>query len=204
MAPEARPADNIFNETHWSDPESEPCKKQPYFESKTLAEKAAWDFVDKLPEGEKFELATICPSFIMGPPLKKNETGTSVGFMKANMLGQNPELRSDTMQSVDVRDVARAHVLAIVKPEAAGQRYILSQGEPTYSDYIRPVAAKYKPLGWPVTDTHVEGTNDFGPKFDNSKAKKLGITFTDWNQTVVDMADAMVKSGALVKPEQAA
>ena len=59
-------------------------------------------------------------------------------------------------------------------------------------------------MGWPVTDTHVEGTNDFHPKFDNSKAKKLGIKFTDWNQTVVDMADAMVKSGAVVKPEQAA
>ena len=86
MAPEARPADNVFNETHWSDPESEPCKKQPYFESKTLAEKAAWDYVEKLPVDEKFELVTICPSFIMGPPLKKNETGTSFGFMRPTCL----------------------------------------------------------------------------------------------------------------------
>ena len=128
-----RPIDNIFNESNWSDPDATPCNSNAYFESKTLAEKAAWDFVSQLPENEKFELATICPSFIMGPPLKKNEGGTSVGFMKACMLGAYPQpLSSDPMFSVDVRDVALAHKLALEKEEAAGQRYVLSQGEPTW------------------------------------------------------------------------
>ena len=40
-----------------------------YEKSKTLAEKAAWDFVDKLPEDEKIEIVTINPSFILGPVL---------------------------------------------------------------------------------------------------------------------------------------
>lgn len=62
----------------------------------------------------------------MGPPLKKNESGTSVGFMKACMMGLKEDLSSDPMMSVDVRDVALAHKLALEKEEAAGQRYILS------------------------------------------------------------------------------
>mmetsp|Transcript_42555 Transcript_42555/g.56161 ORF Transcript_42555/g.56161 Transcript_42555/m.56161 type:complete len:347 (+) Transcript_42555:23-1063(+) len=199
-AVEDRPADNIYNESHWSNPDAEPCQNA-YFASKTLAEKAAWDFVEKLPVEEKFELVTICPSFIMGPPLKKNESGTSVGFMKSVLLGQREALSADTMQSVDVRDAALAHLLALQKKEAAGQRYILSQGEPTWQEYAKPVADKYKPLGWPVSDNEVEASEEFHPKFDNSKAKKLGVKFTAWDKTVVDMADAMVASGAVVKPE---
>ena len=92
----------------------------PYFESKTRAELVAWDYVSKLPEGEKFELATVCPSFVMGPVLKKGETGTSVGFMRGALTGAMPAVSTGHMQSVDVRDVAKCHVLAMEKAEAAG------------------------------------------------------------------------------------
>ena len=44
-AEEDRPIDNIFNEKHWSNPDAAPCQSNAYLESKTLAEKAAWDFV---------------------------------------------------------------------------------------------------------------------------------------------------------------
>lgn len=56
-----------FDESFWTNTEVAPA----YPKSKTLAEKAAWDFVDSLPESEKFELATINPSFILGPSFIK-------------------------------------------------------------------------------------------------------------------------------------
>ena len=54
-----------FTEEDWSDVQS--C--QPYEKSKTLAEKAAWDFHKDLPVDGRFELVTINPSLILGPCL---------------------------------------------------------------------------------------------------------------------------------------
>ena len=56
-------------------------------------------------------------------------------------------------------------------------------------------------MGWPITSKHVDGTEEFRPQLDNSKAKALGIVFTDWDKTCLDMADALVASGAVTKPE---
>ena len=70
MAAADKPADGIFNESHWSNPDR-PEGILPYPKSKVLTEKIAWDFVAALPEDQKFELVTICPVFIMGPPLRK-------------------------------------------------------------------------------------------------------------------------------------
>lgn len=64
--PDKKPADGVWNESHWSDPDR-PDGVGPYVESKTLAERAAWKFVEDLPEGEKFELVTVNPCLIMGP-----------------------------------------------------------------------------------------------------------------------------------------
>ena len=64
VAPENKP--EVWNETHWSDPDR-PGGMNPYLESKTLAERAAWKFVEDLPEGEKFDLVTVNPCLILGP-----------------------------------------------------------------------------------------------------------------------------------------
>ena len=56
-----------FTENDWTDTKI----AQPYEKSKTLAEKAAWDFISELPEDEKFELATINPGLVVGPNLNE-------------------------------------------------------------------------------------------------------------------------------------
>lgn len=61
----------------------------PYSKSKTLAEKAAWDFVAALPEGEKFELATINPALVIGPNLNKCQF-SSGDIVKKFMLKELP------------------------------------------------------------------------------------------------------------------
>lgn len=61
---------DVYNEDDWSSLDSPVM--MPYYKSKYLAERVAWDFIDKLPENQKFELVTICPSMIMGPSTLTN------------------------------------------------------------------------------------------------------------------------------------
>ena len=90
-----------YDESDWSDLE----KCDPYPKSKTLAEKAAWDFVENLPEDERFGLVTINPSFITGPNL--NEAKFSSGdLVKQIMEGSMPGLPKMSLPAVDVRNVA--------------------------------------------------------------------------------------------------
>lgn len=95
-----------------------------YKVSKTLQEKAAWDFVKRLEGPNKLELVTLCPSLLMGPALHGKE------FVSGQMLcdfflNKVPPVRSK-FSYVDVRDVSKAHVLSVKVPEAANQRFILN------------------------------------------------------------------------------
>ena len=112
-----------MDETHWSVVEGND-KISEYAKSKTLAEKAAWDFLASLPEDQRFDLVTILPGFVMGPPLRK-EYSASMGFIMRLMKGEMAEIKDDGVGAVDVRDVAFAHVQAVKKPEAANRRFIL-------------------------------------------------------------------------------
>ena len=64
--PDKTPDDDVYNEDHWSDPDR-PGGMSAYAKSKVMAEKAAWDYVDSLPDDEKFELTVINPGFVIGP-----------------------------------------------------------------------------------------------------------------------------------------
>ena len=118
------PKGSLWNESHWSNPDRpEPTKG--YTKSKTLAEKAAWTYVEELSESEKFELTTINPVFIMGPSCCSGD-GTSEGWAKKMLDGSNEKIMKIKIGFVDVRDVAVAHLKAIQVPEAAGKRFLLS------------------------------------------------------------------------------
>ena len=82
-----KPSDK--NQTHftpdvWTDTDSKGCAA--YEKSKTLAEKAAWDFLKALPENERFELVCINPGLIMGPNLNKCNF-TSGDIVKGLLMG---------------------------------------------------------------------------------------------------------------------
>ncbi len=118
---ENRPAGK-FTEANWSEPEA--CGDDNYSKSKVLAEKAAWKFVEDLPAEEKFELTTVLPAFVMGPPLTP-ASGTSVGFVQGILTGGMAEISGQHVPSCDVREVAKAHVLATSNKKAAGKRYMV-------------------------------------------------------------------------------
>ena len=80
-----KPAGGTFTEAHWSNPDR-PEGMDGYSKSKTLAEKAAWDFQAALPASKKFEIVTINPGFIMGPPISK-QSGTSITYISNLLTG---------------------------------------------------------------------------------------------------------------------
>ena len=92
-----------------------------------------------MPANKRFEIVTINPGFVMGPPLSK-QSGTSISYMASLMTGK-PTMLPNNMHFpfVDVRDAAKAHLLGIKKPEAANRRFILSADTPTFWDMFLPV-----------------------------------------------------------------
>ena len=122
--------DPSFSEADWSDIESPTISD--YAVSKTEAERAAWDFV----KSAGMELTTINPSFVQGPLLDA-EAGTSARLTKMMMTGKIPAVPNIAFGIVDVRDVAKAHVLAMTNEQAAGHRFLVSAGTRT----MREIAA---------------------------------------------------------------
>jgi nucleoside-diphosphate-sugar epimerase len=96
-----------------------------YGKSKTIAERSAWDFIAT--EGNSLELATILPVAVMGPVMGKEITGSN-HLIQRMLDGAMPGFPDLWIPIVDVRDVARAHILAMTTPDAAGQRFLLSSG----------------------------------------------------------------------------
>jgi len=110
-----------FDESDWSLPDSPTI--DPYSKSKTLAERAAWEFMDNLPKGHSLELAVINPGLVLGP-LPDTHQRTSGELIQQLLSGKLPGLARIQFTGVDVRDVASAHLAAMITPEAAGQRFI--------------------------------------------------------------------------------
>jgi dihydroflavonol-4-reductase len=131
---------HVFDENDWSDLEH---TVGAYEKSKTLAEQAAWEYVRG--EGHGLELVTINPSFVLGPSLSgaDNASNEIVGKLVRREIPGVPRLQFGL---VDVRDVAKAHVLAMTTPNAAGQRFIVSSD----TAWMREIAQTLKGNGYRV------------------------------------------------------
>jgi len=115
------PSKTHFDEDDWSPVDSPTI--DPYSKSKTLAERAAWEFMQSLPQGSALELAVVNPGLVLGP-LPDTHQRTSGEMVYQLMSGKLPGLARIQMNGVDVRDVAAAHLAALVAPEAAGNRFL--------------------------------------------------------------------------------
>lgn len=112
--------DHTFTEKQWN--ETSTLEYQPYAYSKTLAEKEAW----KMAQAQShWKLVVINPAFVLGPSLSTRQDAASVGFMRDMVNGKFATGVPDLyLGVVDVRDVARAHIEAGFRENAAG-RHIL-------------------------------------------------------------------------------
>jgi nucleoside-diphosphate-sugar epimerase len=102
--PDKEPKDNYFSEENWSDPDR-PAGMSAYAKSKVLAERAAWDYVAKLPEDEKIELTVINPGFVVGPSFIGGDF-SSGKVISDIMMNKFPGIPKISFPTVDVRDVA--------------------------------------------------------------------------------------------------
>ncbi len=102
-----------------------------YATSKTMAERAAWEFVAK--EAPGLALTCINPGFVLGPPLDKH-FGTSMNVVQRLLRGKDPMLPMIGFVCVDVRDVAEMHLRAVLRPETSGKRYLAAGGSMTMPD----------------------------------------------------------------------
>ena len=125
------PAGRQLNESNWNT-----TTHEPYAIAKTVAELEAYKYC----EVNDIKLNTICPAAIIGPNFE-NHTPTTLPVELA-LTGKLKAIPPLAFSFVDVRDVAKAHLLAYEKSSVSG-RYIASSHYKTMTqmvDTIRLIA----------------------------------------------------------------
>ena len=118
------PQPTPFDETSWANANGKGVTA--YVKSKTLAERAAWDFIAK--EGGGLELAVVNPVGVFGPVLGPDYS-TSILLVQRLMDGAMPGCPKLYFGVVDVRDVADLHLRAMTDPAAKGERFLAVSGD---------------------------------------------------------------------------
>ncbi|MET0305027.1 MAG: aldehyde reductase [Solirubrobacterales bacterium] len=116
-----KPASGPLTERNWSDPDNP--NLSPYARSKTIAERAAWDFMAERGASEK--LATVNPGAIIGPVLSDDHSFSLQAIER--LLRGMPGVPRIGFSFVDVRDVADLEIRAMTAPEAGGERFIATE-----------------------------------------------------------------------------
>jgi nucleoside-diphosphate-sugar epimerase len=214
-----RDGSETYDEKDWSILNDE---VGPYERSKTLAERAAWEYMASLPKDRAMELVALQPGTILGPVLDKDfsVSGEIVRKLMAREFPGCPELG---WAVVDVRDVAEAHVAAMTRPNIAGQRFILAIEHVPMTDIARILADRFSPQGFKVPTRRVPSwvirlaamwdkttalaVPELGKRQDVSSARAraaLGWKPRGVEEMVVDMAESMIRHGVLTAPRKAA
>lgn len=113
------PTEQPFSEQHWTNLNGSGIS--PYVKSKTIAERAAWEFISR--EGGALELAVINPAGVFGPVLG-SQLSETIQLVQQIMNGAMPGVPPLTFAMVDVRDVADLHLRAMIHPAANGERFL--------------------------------------------------------------------------------
>ena len=132
---------HVYTEADWTPVDD--MTVPAYQRSKTLAERAAWDFIENSKkEGGEMQLSVVCPVAVMGPVIDKEaRLSTSTELVKRMLSGGMPAVPRLQLGIVDVRDVAECHLKAMLEPQAAGQRYLCVAGQQMW---LREIAGVLK------------------------------------------------------------
>jgi len=117
-----------FGPDDWSDTDASDVSA--YAKSKAIAEKEAWNFINNQSDNDKMEMVSVNPGGVFGPPLGNNITGQSMTMIDQMLRGKVPMVANVSLPMVDVRDVAKLHVQAMLHANASGKRIVASVAEP--------------------------------------------------------------------------
>lgn len=198
-----------FTEEDWSKLD----KIGAYPKSKTLAERAAWDFINSAENTNKMELVTINPPLILGPVPNRNFR-TSVELIRTYMLGQVPGVGRIKMGLVDVRDVASAIILGMTTPEAADNRFLCSSDVLWLKEIAGILHKEYSKRGYKIPTFQfpsflirlialfdkrirlVTNSLDWDYELSNEKAKRiLKWTPRSKEEAILSMAESLIEQG---------
>ena len=197
-----------YDETMWTDV-NHPIGRVAYTKSKTLAEKAAWDFIKT--QAPQIELTTINPVLVLGAPLDNN-FGSSISVVERIMKGKDPMLPDLRFSIVDVRDVAQMHVEAIKNDETKGERILAASQTFSFVEiakYIKSIYPKSKIKTGKAPSVLIKFLSLFDGEIkavlpllgkpmitSNKKAQQiLGIKFIPVEVTLKESAAYLVKNG---------
>ncbi|GAV56014.1 hypothetical protein ZYGR_0AZ01860 [Zygosaccharomyces rouxii] len=196
----------ILDENHWC-----PIKKEDihgdfhtaYMVSKTNAEHAAWEFLKKNRGEVRFELTTLLPVYVFGPQLFKEDAfgglNYSNGQIQAVLCSKPGEEVNfgHNARFADVRDVAKAHLLAFQKEEAAGKRLVLSSSKYSMQDLANILSEKFPQLKGKIAKGPNPGKYDaksvVGEHFRAEEI--LGIKYRGLEESVYETASQALEAG---------
>jgi len=197
-----------LDETMWTDI-NHPLGNSAYTKSKTLAEKAAWDFVKTT--APEIALTTINPALVTGAPLDKN-FGSSVGVMERVLKAVDPMLPDVAFSIVDVQDVAQMHVNAIKVEASKGERFLAASETLSFVEIAKIIKAAYpdrKVNTYQAPNFVIRMLSLFDKEIksvvpllgkrrpaNSSKAQTLlGIKFIPAKQSIIETCDFLIKNG---------
>ncbi|KAF8989796.1 D-lactaldehyde dehydrogenase [Cyathus striatus] len=183
-----------------------------YIASKVLAEKAAWEFYEKNKDTLGYDFVTLLPPWILGPPIHElgpspsSMGNSSYGYWYNIVVGNPTDPRKDeTLEEVhgwvDVRDLADAHVTALEKGDAGGERITVAAGRASWQEWI-DTTNKVLSLSTDISISHdlPKGKPGIKPKelyiYDTSKeARILGTGFRGIEKTARDALSVFAGRG---------
>jgi dihydroflavonol-4-reductase len=201
--------DSVSDETVWTDLKD--SKISAYTQSKTIAERAAWDLIAS--SGGQTTLATVNPTLVLGPVLGR-DFSDSVQVVQRLLSGKVPGLPRLGFNFVDARDVADLHIRAMTAPEAPGQRFIAAGQFAWMADIAVLLRERLGKAGAKIPTRKVPNfvmhfaalfdkelgsvTPGLGKRHDYSSAKAqrlLGWRPRPMEETVLDCAKSLIAEG---------
>ncbi|KAI0097354.1 3-beta hydroxysteroid dehydrogenase/isomerase family protein [Nemania sp. FL0031] len=203
MVDYGKPLTHIYSETDWNPITQEQAYSSApfaYLASKTFAEKAAWAFVEN--EHPNFTLTTINPPMVYGPVIHSLPNLESINTSNArfvSLLKGSPSTPCPPTVNylfVDVRDLATAHVLALEKPEAENQRFLVTAGNYSNAEIAQVIGEEYPeykgrmPVGEALKSGERPPTGVNG--YDNRKSiEVLGMQYRTLKESVVGVVESI-------------
>ena len=202
------PDSHVFTEEDWN--ESSTLEQEPYYLSKTLAEREARRIRDRT---DGFTLVTINPGFVLGPVLARIHLRSSPALVRQMLRGRVPGTPRISMPFVDVREVAEAHVRA-VEARSPSSRYICNADTIWTREIATILASRYpdrkistraipdvmawvgaffsKQLSFHFLRTHL---GRFRTIPGTRLTEELGIDYRPPHESIVDCAESIIGGG---------